>query len=123
MDLKEVLGTKKTLFTGIILLVLGIVFKKTTGLTVLPLALMICGVLLKTFYIIRKAQTGEYKPGFELFFVFFGLILFFTGIYLRKEGIEPRGTFLFFTGISLKIVFVILFIRKVRSQRMLEASH
>ncbi|MGB5243065.1 MAG: hypothetical protein WBN28_08290 [Lutimonas sp.] len=122
MDLKEIVGTKKTLFTGIILLVLGIVLKKTTGLAVLPIALMICGVLLKTFYIIRKAQTGEYKPGYELLFLFIGLALFFTGIYLRKADVIPLGQLLFFTGIGLKIVFIILFIKKVRSQRMLGSS-
>lgn len=121
MDLKGILGTKKTLFTGIILLILGIVLKKTTDLTIFPYALMICGVLLKIFYIVRKVQTGEYKPGYELFFVFLGLTLFFTGIYLRNEGVNPLGTILFFTGITLKIIFVVIFIKKVKNQRILKS--
>ena len=118
MEIKEIIGTKKTLFTGIILLVLGIVLKKTTDLAALSIALMVAGVLLKTLYIIRKAQTGEYKPGYELLFLFSGLALFFTGIYLRNGGINPLGTILFFTGISLKIIFIFIFIKKVKSQRI-----
>jgi FtsH-binding integral membrane protein len=114
--------SKKTLFAGIIILIMGIVLKKTTDLTALSIAFMVAGVLLKTLYIVSKAQSGEYKPGMELFFVFMGLSLFFTGIYFRNEGINPLGSILFFTGIGLKIVFIILFIKKVKRQRILESS-
>ena len=123
IEKKKKMGTKKTLFGGIIILILGIVLKNISDLTALSIAFMVAGVLLKTLYIISKAQSGEYKPGKELLFLFSGLILFFTGIYMRKAGINPLGTILFFTGITLKIIFILLFIKKVKNQKNLDTVH
>lgn len=108
--------SKFLLFTGIFLLVLGIVFRKITSLEVFGLFLIISGVLCKTIYIIAKAKSGEYKPGKELIFLFTGLLLFLSGLYLRSHPqnlINPL--YLIITGLILKIIFVFRFIYLIRS--------
>jgi len=107
--------SKWILFLGIILLVTGIVFKKSTDLVFLAITLIVVGVLLKTFYIIGMARSGEYKPGYELGLVLLGLVLLFMGLYFRGRLPEFQTSFLIFSGIAFKIVFVIVFILKVKS--------
>jgi hypothetical protein len=68
--------SKWTLFAGIILLIAGIVIRKTSGFAPEGLLMIIMGVLLKTYYVVSKARSGEYKPGKELLFLFVGLGLF-----------------------------------------------
>jgi len=106
--------SKWTLFAGIFLLILGIVIRKTTGFAVEGLVIIIAGVLLKTFYILSKVQSGEYRPGYELLFLFFGLALFLTGLYLKSHEPPFNPMFLIASGISLKVVFIILFIVQTR---------
>ncbi len=65
--------SKVLLFIGIILLVVGIILKKTTQLDALGLASIITGVTFKTIYILAKVKSGEYRPGKELFFLVSGL--------------------------------------------------
>jgi hypothetical protein len=103
---------KWTLFAGIILLIVGIIIRKTTGFAIEGLAMIIAGVLLKTYYIISKARSGEYKPGYELWFLFIGLAMFLSGLYLRSNEPPFNPAFLIFPGLSLKVVFIILFIVK-----------
>lgn len=113
------MNSKTLLFTGIILLIIGILLRKMTELEIIGLILIIIGVTLKSSYIVLKARTGEYKPGKELFALGFGLLLFFTGLYLRggdQNFINP--IFLIITGISLKIVFIVRFIQITRLQRI-----
>ena len=107
--------TKWPLFLGIALLVAGIVMRKLTDYSLVGLAMILSGVALKTYYIIGKARSGEYRPGSELWFLFLGLALFFLGLYLknRESVIEPL--YLILTGIALKVVFIIKFIRLTRS--------
>jgi len=106
------------LFTGIILLIFGIVVRKMTSYELSGLALILFGVFLKTLYIIAKARSGEYKPGRELFFLFIGLGLFFSGIYLRSLQPGMTGPILMITGIILKIIFIVLFVRNVKSNQV-----
>lgn len=108
--------SKALLFIGIFLLVTGILLKKLTQLDLLGLVLIITGVSFKTIYIIAKARSGEYIPGKELIFLFVGLIIFLSGIYLRginQTIVDPIYLIVF--GIILKITFIIKFIQKVRS--------
>ncbi len=106
------MARKSLLFVGIVLLVVGILIRKLTGLDVFGLLMIITGVICKTVY---KARSGEYKPGKELIFLGLGLLLFLSGLYLRsieQEIINP--TYLIVAGLSLKIVFIIRFIQIVR---------
>lgn len=108
------MNSKWTLFVGIILLIAGIIIRKTTGLAVEGLVMIIVGVLFKTYYIISKAGSGEYKPGYELWFLFVGLAMFLTGLYIRSHNPPFNPVYLIVPGISLKVVFIILFIIKTR---------
>ncbi len=113
--------TKKILLLGIILLVAGILLKKLILLEILGLILIITGVTLKAIYIIAKFKSGEYQPGKELLFLVAGLILFFTGLYLKninQNFIEPIYLIVF--GLTLKVIFIIKFIIIVRSNKKLE---
>jgi 1,4-dihydroxy-2-naphthoate octaprenyltransferase len=109
--------SKWTLFAGIILLILGIIIRRTTGLAVEGLGIIIMGVLLKTYYIVRKAKSGEYILGYELAFLFIGLAIFLTGLYLRSHNLPFNPIILIVSGISLKVVFIILFIIKTRKSK------
>ena len=109
--------SKWTLFAGIILLTAGIIIRKTTDLTFEAITLIVIGVILKVYYIIEKTRSGEYRPGFELVLLLVGLIMFLSGLYLRNHEPPLNPLWLIIPGISLKIIFIILFIRKTRQSR------
>ncbi|MDZ7613476.1 MAG: hypothetical protein U5K51_07040 [Flavobacteriaceae bacterium] len=75
--------SKWTLFAGILFLVAGIVLRNLTEYGLVPVSLMVLGVLFKTYYIVGMAKSGQYKPGYELYFLFAGLGLFLTGLDLK----------------------------------------
>jgi hypothetical protein len=108
---------KWILFTGIVLLTIGILLKKFSDLSFEPILLIITGVLLKIYYLIGKARSGEYKPGVELGILLVGLLLFLSGLYARSHETAFNAAYLIITGITLKVIFVILAISKMRSQR------
>jgi len=113
--------TKKSLlFIGIFLLVVGILIRKITDFENVGLLLIIGGVACKTIYIFGKIKTGEYKPGRELYFLFIGLILFLGGIYMRKNNLDLfiPALVLIIVGLSLKIIFIIWFIKKLKDSRV-----
>ena len=113
------MNSKLLLFSGIVLLAIGIVLRKMTELEIIGLILIIIGVTCKSTYIVLKARTGEYKPGKELFALALGLSLFFTGLYLRgSEQNLINPLYLIISGITLKIVFIVRFIQITRSQRI-----
>ena len=110
--------SKLLLFTGIILLVVGILVRKITAFDVIGLTTIITGVTCKLIYIVSKIKSGEYKPGTELFILATGLLLFFTGQYLKnidQNLINP--IYLIVLGIILKIVFIFRFIQIVRASK------
>ena len=112
--------SKALLFTGIIILILGIVVRKTTAMAIPGLALIIVGVTLKTTYIILKAKSGEYEPGKELLFLAFGLSIFFYGLHLRDvENAFIKPIFPILLGISLKVIYIIRFSQIVKSANKL----
>lgn len=111
----EVFNSKKILLLGIILLIAGILLKKLTLMEVFGLVLIITGVTFKAIYILAKYKSGEYKPGKEFLFLVAGLILFFSGLYLKSINqtlIEP--IYLIVLGLTLKVFFIIRFIIIVR---------
>jgi len=109
--------SKWTLFTGIILLVTGIILRVITDLGYEPILFIIVGVLFKTYYIIGKARNGEYKPGYELVFLFVGLLMFLSGIYFARQELGISPYFLVVWGLIFKVVFVILLIINIRYHR------
>ena len=111
--------SKKLLFIGIALLVLGIVFRKFTDMTGLGLSMILIGVGCKTIYIIAKANSGEYKPGKELIWLFLGLALFLTGLVLKSNSPGMISTVLIISGLILKLLFILIFIRKVKTHKTL----
>ena len=113
--------TKKSLlFIGIFLLVIGILIRRLTDFENIGLLLILGGVVCKTIYILGKIKTGEYKPGRELYFLFIGLILFLGGIYMRKNNLDLfiPALVLIIIGLSLKFIFIILFIKQLKEARI-----
>ncbi len=108
--------SKYLLFTGIITLTTGIFLRATDQLEYLGLTLIAIGVLCKLLYILIKVKNGDYKPGSELLVLGLGLLLLFTGLYgLDPENIYLKPVYFIVLGISLKIIFVVWFIRIIRS--------
>ena len=108
--------TKWPLFLGILLLLAGILMRKLPGYAMVGLAMILIGVGLKTYYIISKARSGDYKPGAELWYLFLGLVLFFSGLYLKNRDSAIEPLYLILTGIALKVIFIVKFIRLTRSK-------
>ena len=108
---------KAVLFSGIGFLILGILLRKTTDYPALGLMLILGGVALKTYYIIQAIRSGLYPPGLELWFLFVGLALFLTGLYLRGQEFIVNPNYLIVFGISLKVLFIVRFIQIVRVSR------
>jgi len=107
--------SKALLFAGIIILICGILLRKMTQLDVSGLFLIITGVTCKSIYIIKKVRNGEYNPGKELIFLTLGLLIFFTGLYLKGSDqnlINP--IYLIVLGLTLKIIFIVRFIQIMR---------
>lgn len=113
-----IMKSKALLFIGIGMLIIGILLRKVFYFEITGLILILTGVLMKTVYIIAKAKSGEYKPGTELIYLFAGLTLFMTGLYLRSIHYDMINPVLMIgTGISLKVLFIVLFIKKTRQNR------
>jgi len=113
--------SKKLLFLGIVLLVIGIILRKLTDMTGMGLFLILTGVACKTIYIIAKAKSGEYRPGRELIWLFLGLALFLTGLVLKSYAPGMVSSVIIISGLSLKLVFIVLFIKKVKTNQ--DLSH
>ena len=110
--------SKLLLFTGIIFLVVGILLKKITEMASFGLLLIIIGASFKLLYILLKIKSGAYRPGKELLFLILGLLLFFSGLYLRGQDesfINP--VYLMVLGITLKFIFIIKFIQIIKSNK------
>jgi len=117
------MARKSLLFVGIVLLVLGILIRKLTGLDVLGLLLIITGVICKTVYIVAKARSGEYQPGKELIFLGLGLLLFLSGLFLRKYDQNLfYPIYMIAVGLMLKIVFIIRFVQIVKKTGSSDSS-
>ncbi|MFC2123759.1 hypothetical protein ACFLU5_03020 [Bacteroidota bacterium] len=106
--------TKWALYVGLILLTLGILLKYLTDLNPTPTILIFTGVLFKVYYLINKVRGGVYVPGYEIVVLLIGLTLFLTGIYIRSQGSPINPAYMMIPGITLKVVFVVLFVRKIR---------
>jgi hypothetical protein len=105
---------KWPLFAGIVLLTTGILLAVLTRYEILPKILIYGGVACKVFYAVRQMVKGRYRPGYELGLLTLGLVLFFTGSFLKKSGADFPYQSLMVPGILLKISFIVMFIKKTR---------
>ena len=105
-----------TLIAGIILLIIGIITRKTTEFEITGLILILIGVFYKGKYVVDKSRRGEYQPGVELVFLAVGVVMFLLGLYLRSAENISYAITMIILGLSLKLVFVILFIIKTRAK-------
>lgn len=107
---------KWPLFTGLALLTIGIVFKIVFENTLFAIFLIVTGIVLKLYFILSKIKSAKYRPGYELILLFVGLGLFFTGVHMERTFLIFEPLYVKFTGIILKIAFVLLFIQKTRNK-------
>lgn len=105
---------KWPLFTGLALLTIGIIFKIILTNVAFPILLIVTGILFKVYFVFTKIKGAEYRPGYELVVLFVGLVLFFSGIHLEKTFLIIEPLYFKIAGITLKVIFVLLFIRKTR---------
>ena len=105
---------KWLLFTGLILLALGIILKITTQLIILSVLLIIIGAFFKLYYIVRTSIKCGYKPGYELLFLVAGLTIIFIGKYLTNQDIALSIWYFLIPAVCFKIVFVVLFMFKLK---------
>jgi len=95
-------------------LVIGIVLRTIGVWGMLPYLIIILGAFSKITYIVLSMKNNKYKAGYELLVLYSGLLMFFCGLYFRNNHSWEYAQILIFTGITFKILFVVLFVRKLR---------
>jgi len=103
---------KWRLFSGILLLTTGIVLKATTSLYYPALILIFSGVGFKIWHVSYLIVQKKYKPGKEFWFLFLGLLMFFSGLYFIEVSYLKYT--LMTIGVLFKSWFVFQLIRKSR---------
>lgn len=114
--------SKWILYFGILLLLSGLFFKTFSSIPLIPFLLILSGISFKLIYMFIKIFSGEYKPGFELIFLAIGLLLFIGSYQLQNYNYLIKPVFLKSLGICFKIVFIIVFIIKVRKSGVKQIS-
>lgn len=109
---------KYLIMAGGTLILLGIIFKifGVEG----PWAAICFGVggTMKILYLVLGVRSGQVKLGSEMLLLALGLVLIFTAVYLRKtEQLMHLYAWFLSTGIIIKTLFVVLFIRKQKRYR------
>ncbi|MBN2820518.1 MAG: hypothetical protein JXP36_16215 [Bacteroidales bacterium] len=102
------------LYSGLFLIAFGVILKLVTAFNLLALVIIFTGAGSKVLYLFLKFLSKEYVPGTELKFLIVGLILFLAGNFVIQKP-EFLSLLLKITGVSLKIIFVLLFILKQRN--------
>lgn len=106
--------SKVLIYAGILLILSGLAINLLTSYDILSWGLILGGAMCKISYLVIKMTNGSYRPGFELLLLLSGLTIFFLGKYNGIRSMEQYNDWFIITGITLKIAFVILFIRKIR---------
>lgn len=101
------------LYIGLVLLFIGILLRAFTENAILAIILILLGVSSKVYYLIGRVNKGKYKPGWELLILIIGLFLFFLGIYIKSNQFLFNPHFLIIPGVFLKVLFIVIFIKKV----------
>jgi hypothetical protein len=105
---------KGVLYSGILLLLVGLWFRYLTPYTTAGLSLVIVGVILKLSYILRTILKGQYKPQAEIFLLLSGLFLLFLGLWHKLNVSEVVGYGMITAALVLKLLFLLFFVRKSR---------
>lgn len=107
---------KHLIIVGIVLLVSGIVARFVWNDSFFPILMMISGTMCKLIFIVVSIRNKTYKPGKEMFLLYLGLCVFFTGLYFKRHGVD-MAPLLMSMGIVMKLLFVILFIKKFKAAK------
>ena len=111
---------KILIIAGGLLILAGIILKAADITGIITVLCFSLGALLKVLYLVTGLITKRIKPGKELIFLFTGLALLFSGIWLRSapdQGIQYLHIWFISSGIAFKILFLILFIRRQKKAR------
>jgi len=104
------------IYTGILLLLSGLVLTLQTDQNTLSWILILAGAVCKIAYLVIKVANRTYRGGPELGLLVLGLALFFLGKYANMGFVVYWAEWFIIAGIMLKSAFVILFIRRIRQQ-------
>ena len=105
----------RLILTAGIFLLIGGGYARFTGSGAAPF-LFSAGGSCKIAYVIIAVKKGVYRPGYEIMFLFSGLVLLAAGIITRHISQESLyASSLIASAIALKLVFVLSFIKKVRA--------
>ena len=118
----EFMKAKLLLYLGILLLVIGIVLRTMGLLGIIPWFIIIAGASCKILYMASVMKKGAYKLGAEMFLLYGGLLLFFSGMYLKSDFFVDNARILVPLGICFKVAFVLVFIWKVRQRKKESAN-
>lgn len=105
------LKSKWKLILGLLLLISGIILKLLSDYDQLAILLIVLGASLKVAHIIGIIISKSYRPGWELLILVLGLSFFFFGLYICQR--ESLAQVFIITGLVLKTIFVVWFIRKI----------
>lgn len=108
---------KKYLYLGIVLLVTGVVLR-TLGLWgYTPYFLIVLGAVSKITFMYQSLKSRGLKLGYELLVLYAGLIIFFSGMYLRNNNLWEFAWLMMIVGIFFKVSFVGLFVRRLKTKK------
>lgn len=110
---------KYILYLGILLLLVGILFRYFMSYANLGIGLVIGGVVLKLAYITYTIVKGQYQPRAEFFLLIGGLVFLFLGLWHKLNVSEMIGYAMIAAAITLKLIFILLFIRKMKRHKVL----
>lgn len=96
----------------------GVILRFALPDTTFPIIMISIGGTLKLLYIASNIKDKSYVPGKEFGFLIGGLIIFFSGIFLKNSGSE-YGIPMMVVGLLSKILFIRLF---MKSKKRLLAS-
>jgi hypothetical protein len=113
-EVKGNMKSKYILYIGILLLVAGILLRYFSPYVEVGLGLVLIGVILKLSYVSLAMLRGKYKPKAEILLLLFGLGFLFLGLWHKLNVSEFVGYGMIVSAVVLKLIFVILFIRKIR---------
>jgi hypothetical protein len=105
---------KWSIYLGVLSLVAGIVLLKVSMHSIVPIGLIVLGAGLKLNFLLQKIVRHKYRPGIELVYLVTGLVIILLRKYIQLPLAGNGMDLLLGLGVALKVVFVLMFIRKVK---------
>ncbi len=110
------MNIKIPLITGLIFIIAGFTLKLLVNNPLYGNVVIVAGILCKLIFLIATLKAKAYKPGIEAVFLLAGLLIFLTGMTLRELTVSDCiGSVLLASGITLKVVFIMLFFQKFKT--------